>query len=227
MATITTQVLLSLFAQCAADVAPETLHTLIGVESSRNPYAIAVVYDKYTPQKDRLEFAQPTTEEEAKNIITALESSPITHKSYSVGLMQVNSSNFKTYGITKENMFNACKNIEAGAGIFKACYADAKNNNPTKNEQELLRLASSCYYSGNETRGFEKEKNGTSYVDRINATVAKNYKVPAIKPLSEVSNTSSTDEQIAEMQSASALAPQQIQPPKQIKAWDMFGDFKQ
>ena len=124
-------------------------------------------------------------------------------------------------------MFNACKNIEAGAGIFKACYADAKNNNPTKNEQELLRLASSCYYSGNETRGFEKEKNGTSYVDRINATVAKNYKVPAIKPLSEVSNTSSTDEQIAEMQSASALAPQQIQPPKQIKAWDMFGDFKQ
>lgn len=51
MATITTQVLLSLFAQCAADVAPETLHTLIGVESSRNPYAIAVVYDKSTPQK--------------------------------------------------------------------------------------------------------------------------------------------------------------------------------
>lgn len=132
MATITTQVLLSLFAQCAADVAPETLHTLIGVESSRNPYAIAVVYDKSTPQKDRLEFAQPTTEEEAKNIITALESPPITHKSYSVGLMQVNSSNFKTYGITKENMFNACKNIEAGAGIFKACYADVKNNNPKK-----------------------------------------------------------------------------------------------
>lgn len=141
--------------------------------------------------------------------------------------MQVNSSNFKTYGITKENMFNACKNITAGAGIFKACYAEAKNNNPTKNEQDLLRLASSCYYSGNETRGFVKEKNGTSYVDRINETVAKNYKVPAIKPLSEVPSTSSTNEQIAETQSASALPPQQIQPPKQIKAWDMFGDFKQ
>ena len=139
MATITTQVLLSLFAQCATDVAPETLHTLIGVESSRNPYAIAVVYDKSTPQKDRLEFAQPTTEEEAKNIITALESPPITHKSYSVGLMQVNSSNFKTYGITKENMFNACKNIEAGAGIFKACYADVKNNNLTADLEKLTK----------------------------------------------------------------------------------------
>lgn len=81
MATITTQVLLSLFAQCAADVAPETLHTLIGVESSRNPYAIAVVYDKSTPQKDRLVFAQPTTEEEAKNIITVLESQSTDRKS--------------------------------------------------------------------------------------------------------------------------------------------------
>lgn len=44
MTAITTKVLFSLFAQCASDVAPETLYTLIGVESSRNPYAIAVVY---------------------------------------------------------------------------------------------------------------------------------------------------------------------------------------
>ena len=44
MASLSTQMLLSLFAQCATDVAPETLHTVIGVESSRNPYAIAVVY---------------------------------------------------------------------------------------------------------------------------------------------------------------------------------------
>lgn len=227
MATITTQVLFSLFAQCAADVAPETLHTLIGVESSRNPYAIAVVYDKNTPNENRLHFKQPQTEDEAKNIITALETPPQHHKSYSVGLMQVNSTNFKTYGITKNNMFNACKNIEAGAKIFKTCYAEAKKNNPTKNDQELLRIASSCYYSGNETRGFKKEANGTSYVDRINATVARNYKVPAIKPLSEAK--ASKPEPLEITQVSSIQAPQQIpqQPPKQAKAWDMFGDFKQ
>ena len=46
MASLSTQMLLSLFAQCATDVAPETLHTVIGVESSHNPYAIAVVYDR-------------------------------------------------------------------------------------------------------------------------------------------------------------------------------------
>ncbi|QQF85561.1 hypothetical protein JFL55_07120 [Histophilus somni] len=46
---ITQQVLLSLFAQCAADVAPETLNAVIDVESSRNPYAIAVVFNKIKP----------------------------------------------------------------------------------------------------------------------------------------------------------------------------------
>lgn len=169
MATITTNLLLSLFTQCAIDIAPETLHTLIGVESSKNPYAIAVVYGKEVEEKDKLKFKQPNTEAEALEIIDKLNNNPSPlHKSYSVGLMQVNSSNFKKYGINRSNMFNACKNIEAGAGIFKACYLQAKNNNPQKDEQELLRIASSCYYSGNETRGFKKEASGTSYVDRIN-----------------------------------------------------------
>ncbi|MFU2080698.1 lytic transglycosylase domain-containing protein [Avibacterium endocarditidis] len=223
MTAITTNVLFSLFSQCAADVAPETLHTLIGVESSKNPYAVAIVYDKKIPPENRIHFTQPKTEEEALNLIQTLEKAPKYHKSYSVGLMQVNSSNFKQYGITKENMFNACKNITAGANIFKACYAEAKNNNPAKNEQELLRIAASCYYSGNEKRGFKKEANGTSYVDRINATVAKTYKVPAIKPLSEA--TASQTELLGETQINSVQAHQQSSPPKQAKTWDMFGDF--
>ncbi|HHE3594998.1 TPA: hypothetical protein ACPDRM_002199 [Pasteurella multocida] len=54
MASLSVKMLFSLFSQCAADVAPETLHTLIGVESSRNPYAIAVVYDKGTPEEKKL-----------------------------------------------------------------------------------------------------------------------------------------------------------------------------
>jgi len=96
MATITTNLLLSLFTQCAIDVAPETLHTLIGVESSKNPYAIAVVYGKEVEEKDKLKFKQPNTEAEALEIIDKLNNNPSPlHKSYSVGLMQVNSSNLK------------------------------------------------------------------------------------------------------------------------------------
>ncbi|HHR5929474.1 TPA: lytic transglycosylase domain-containing protein [Providencia alcalifaciens] len=229
MATITTNLLFSLFAQCAVDVAPETLHTLIGVESSKNPYAIAVVYGKEVEEKDKLKFKQPNTEAEALKIIDELTNAPTPlHKSYSVGLMQVNSSNFKTYGINRSNMFNACKNIEAGAGIFKACYAQAKNNNPQKDEQELLRIASSCYYSGNETRGFKKEANGTSYVDRINKSAEATYKVPAIKPLNVnavnavTSNGKENTDEISLSESVPQNQPMQQRP---IRSWDIFEDF--
>lgn len=215
-------VLLGLFVQCSPDVAPETLSALIDVESSRNPYAIAVVYDKTTKEEDKLHFAQPQNEDEAMAIIAALETQPQTHKSYSVGVMQVNSSNFGKYGINKSNLFNACKNIEAGAEIFKACYAQAKKNTPNGDEQVLLRNAASCYYSGNEIRGYKTEKNGTSYVDRINRSVAKNYKVPAIKPLNG-------DEALAQSQQETETGQVPLsekKEPLKTHEWDVFGDFK-
>ncbi|MFQ0972230.1 lytic transglycosylase domain-containing protein [Gilliamella sp. BG6] len=215
MSALSVNLLFSLFAQCAPDVAPETLNTLIGVESQKNPYAVAVVYDKDTKKENYISFSQPMSEIEAQNIITTLQDSPFV-KSYSVGLMQVNSTNFKAYGITKENMFNTCKNIEVGAEIFKACYAKAKKNNLNKKEQEILRIASSCYYSGNEKRGYQIEANGTSYVDRINAEVAKNYKVPAIKPL---------DTSEAETLSEIETDREYSQPSKTAKPWDIFEDY--
>lgn len=87
MASLSTQMLLSLFAQCATDVAPETLHTVIGVESSRNPYAIAVVYDSDVKEEDKFKFKQPQSEDEALQTIAKLENHPTKHRSYSVGLI--------------------------------------------------------------------------------------------------------------------------------------------
>ncbi|MDG2957042.1 lytic transglycosylase domain-containing protein [Bisgaard Taxon 10/6] len=223
MSTLSAKMLFSLFAQCAADIAPETLNTVIEVESSHNPYAIAVVYDRNIKEEYKFKFKQPQSEEEAQNIIKQLENHPTKHKSYSVGLMQVNSKNFAAYGVDKTNMFNACKNIEAGAGIFKDCYATAQQNNPNKPEQELLRLAASCYYSGNEIRGFKKESNGSSYVDRINKSATKTYKVPAIKPLTESDVSGSSSNEVAIQQQTSIQAPQPLPQPK---PWDVFGDFR-
>lgn len=218
MSALTIPVLLSLFAQCATDVAPETLNTLIGVESQRNPYAIAVVYDKNTKPSDRLAFKQPTNEKEAMNIIAALQNLQNV-KSYSVGLMQINSSNFSKFNINNNNMFNVCKNIETGAAIFKQCYTSAKNNNTDKNEQELLRIAASCYYSGNERTGFKIESSGTSYVGRINETIAKNYIVPAIKPLNHSVEQSDFKTEMSLKNST------QDESPKRVKTWDIFEDY--
>lgn len=218
MSALSAKVLFSLFAQCAPDVAPETLNSLVNVESGGNPYAIAVVYDKSVDKKDKFLFEQPSTELEALNIIKELQNQS-KHKSFSVGLMQVNSVNFKTYGLTNDNMFNACKNIEAGAEIFKACYFLAQKNNPNTNEQNLLRIASSCYYSGNEMTGFKVENNGKSYVNRINDSVAKVYTVPAIKPLNETEIKSSvliTQENDFKPQDAPSI---------KVKSWDVFEDY--
>lgn len=227
MSALSAQFLLSLFTQCATDVAPQTLQTLIGVESGKNPYAIAVVYDDNTRPTDKLIFSQPDTEEDAKKIITQLETPPKKHRSYSVGLMQINSTNFEKYGLTRDNMFNVCKNIEAGAAIFKACYIDAQRKYPTQSEQEQLRLASSCYYAGNHLRGFKKEQDGKSYIDRINESVAGVYKVPAIKPLRGEPDLTSPTVQTIPPSEQSNPAPQTPHVTKEAKAWDMFGDFNQ
>ena len=90
--------------------------------------------------------------------------------------------------------------------------------------QDLLRLAASCYYSGNEIRGFKKEKDGSSYVDRINKSAAKTYKVPAIKPLTESDSSGSPSNEVAAQQTTSIQAPQT--PPPPAKPWDVFGDFR-
>jgi type IV secretion system protein VirB1 len=137
MMNIAPQILLSLFAQCAADVAPETLNTLINVESSRNPYAIAVVYDKSVKDSDKLTFSQPSSEDEALRIIDQLTAKK-THKSYSVGIMQVNSTNFQKYGINRANMFDACKNISTLLRNSKTKQPSRTRTNPIKTRRLLL-----------------------------------------------------------------------------------------
>lgn len=161
-----TAALISLLSTCQTSVDPITLQTIVNVESAKNPYAIAVVNGK---------SIYPKSEMEAVNTIKELDKKGL---NYSVGIMQVNQSNFKKYGLTLDSAFNSCKNIQAGAEIFKNCYFRAKNKFKNLDEQQLIRKASSCYYSGNFTRGYKKEKSDNkSYVERINE------KVPRIKPI--------------------------------------------
>ena len=69
----------------------------------------------------------------------------------------------------------------------------------------------------------KKEKDGSSYVDRINKSAAKTYKVPAIKPLTESDNSGSPSNEVAAPQTTSTQAPQT---PPPARPWDVFGDFR-
>lgn len=145
--------LLTLAASCAADVHPDTMRRIVHVESSANPYAIGVVGERLA--------RQPRSLSEAKQVVAELESRGA---NYSVGLAQINRSNFRRYGVTAESAFDPCTNLRVGAAILRECFARAR---ASRDEQAALQAAFSCYYSGNFVTGFRE-----GYVARVLAAPA-------------------------------------------------------
>jgi type IV secretion system protein VirB1 len=188
---ITTAAFLALALQCSPDVAPDTMSRIVKTESSFNEWAIGVVG---SPLKK-----QPQSREEALKAIKLLNEKGA---NYSVGLSQINRQYFSKNDI--EEIFSPCTNLKMGANILKKCYSDALKESRTK--REALEKSFSCYYSGNYLRGFKKEKDGISYVDRIvNADVSA-VKVPAL-------GDTGTEEQPAE------------QPQTSYDEWDVLQQY--
>lgn len=162
---ISTAAFLALAMKCAPDVAPDTLSRIVKTESGFNPWAIGVVG---TPLN-----RQPQTKEEALNAIKLLVKDKA---NFSIGLAQVNRQYFDVKDV--ESIFSPCTNLKMGSDILKDCYSRALGKSDS--EQQALKKSFSCYYSGNYTRGFKKENNGTSYVERVVAANTTTIKVPSL-----------------------------------------------
>lgn len=162
---ISTAAFLALAMKCAPDVAPDTLSRIVKTESGFNPWAIGVVG---TPLNQ-----QPQTKEEALNAIKLLVKDKA---NFSIGLAQVNRQYFDVKDV--ESIFSPCTNLKMGSDILKDCYSRALEKSDS--EQQALKKSFSCYYSGNYTRGFKKESNGTSYVERVVAANTTTIKVPSL-----------------------------------------------
>lgn len=149
--------------KCAPDVSKDTLQALIKTESSMNPLAIAVVGGK---------VKQPSTLSDALALVKELESQG---SNYSLGLGQINVKNFNRLGVTAEDMFEPCKNLQAAQHILKECFVNAQKEDKTEGKQ--LGDALSCYYSGNEQTGYK------GYVQQVvsNADEYASVKIPSIK----------------------------------------------
>lgn len=157
--------------QCAHGVAPETMAAIVSVESSGNPYAIGVVGGRLQRQPQNLAEAVATVKKLAAE-----------GRNFSVGLAQVNQSNFAHYGLTLETAFDPCQNLRVGAAILRECYSRAGQGAPGG----AVRAALSCYYSGNFTRGQRPDAPGElSYVDKVFRAAGqpeqRRYTVPAIE----------------------------------------------
>lgn len=120
--------------------------------------------------------------------------------------MQIYSQNFSVYKVDNSTIFDPCTNIKVGAQILTENYESQKEGDVQTN----LRKSLSKYYSGNETRGFKKEKqfDNTSYVERVEK---KAYAVPALKP------SGLNDEAEDNINSNVKKTETQM--------WDVFGDF--
>ncbi|MFW9457752.1 lytic transglycosylase domain-containing protein [Xanthomonas euvesicatoria pv. euvesicatoria] len=159
--------------ECAPDVHPTTLKGVVSAESSWNPYAIGVVGGRLDRQPRSL----------AEAVVTARELERQGFN-FSMGLGQVNRYNLAKFGESYETVFEPCRNLKAGSAILKDCYQRARAQIP--DDQQALRAAFSCYYSGNFTRGFRPDKAGQpSYVQKVVAKATGAAQripvVPAVK----------------------------------------------
>lgn len=127
--------------RCAPTVAVDTLRALVKTESDFNPYAIGVVGGKSFMPKSFHEAMAKIAELEAEG------------KNYSVGLAQINKSNFAKLNLNAMQALDACTNLKAAAVILGDCYERASRHGA--DEKQSLNDALSCYYSGNFKTGYE------------------------------------------------------------------------
>lgn len=153
---LSTTVFLAAAMKCAASIHPSTALDVVRVESGLNPYAIAEIL----PDGKGVTSHSPATKDEALSLTGRLAAQG---RRYSVGLMQITSTNFRHYGVSARDLLDPCTNLSVFEHILTDCYRRGGS----------LKRALSCYYSGNFTTGQQPESafNHTSYIQRIGYTV--------------------------------------------------------
>lgn len=200
---------------CMRYVSAPIERAMVTQESSFNPYAIGVVGGVL----DR----QPRNKQEA--IATAL-SLKAQGYNYSMGCRQVNQANLAKYGLTHETVFDPEKNALAGSAIYDECHnrAVAKLGSGFS----ATKAALSCYYSGNFTRGQQKEKDQPSYVGKVLAHLS-----PAeLRAMGQPETGTARTERKAQQQGAPAGSQSEDAPKPaatnegpRTATWDVFQDF--
>jgi type IV secretion system protein VirB1 len=142
--------LATLLLACAPLVDPVTAQALVAVESGGNPLAIGVVGGEL--------WHQPRSLPQAIATVRRLRAQGW---DFSVGLAQINVHNLERLGLALESAFDPCANLRAMQAVLGECYGRAAKRR-VGDEQQALRAALSCYYTGNFQSGFD-----AGYVARV------------------------------------------------------------
>lgn len=145
----------AMYEACAPAVAHQTITHVVRVESGGDPLAINA--NRPTgPHRIRASDIEEAVRLAAAEIAAG--------HSVDVGLMQVNSKNFASVGLTLASAFNPCTNVAAGARILMDGYMRAVVKHGEG--QAALQVALSLYNTGDFRRGF------------ANGYVARYYNTP-------------------------------------------------
>jgi type IV secretion system protein VirB1 len=136
--------------QCGLLVDEAVLDAIVRVESSGNPYALAVNGDVELVR-------QPRDVAEAVLMARWLEGHGY---NFDAGLGQVNSANLSWLGLDVASVFDPCANLEAASRVLHDCYDRASERFGAG--QAAVVAALSCYNTGDFTGGV---RNG--YVDAV------------------------------------------------------------
>jgi type IV secretion system protein VirB1 len=211
--TLPAAVVLGLAAQCAPNVAPETIAAIVRTESQGNELAINV-------NGLGRKVAPPVSTAQAVEIARFYVA-----KGYSVdlGLGQINSRNMTALGLTWDTVFEPCTNIAAAGAVISGNYRSVREG---LHPQRALRIALSMYNTGSQSRGFS---NG--YVGRVvgNAGISDGIQPAAVKVAafsgSNDSSSATAAAQLAELVAQNTSASGQRQaapPPPPPPSWDVF-----
>ena len=216
--TLPAAVVLGLAAQCAPNVAPETIAAVVRTESQDNELAINV-------NGLARKVAQPVSVAQAIEVARSYVA-----KGYSVdlGLGQINSRNMKALGLTWDTVFEPCTNIAAAGAVLSGNYHSVRAG---LHPQRALRIALSMYNTGSQSRGFS---NG--YVGRVvgNAGISGGIQPVAVTVAAFSGSTdpgpASAAAQLAELvaENTSASGQRQAAPSALPPSWDVFAraDFE-
>lgn len=124
-------------------VHPKTTAAIIKHESSFNEIALNINTPGYSSSGLKSKEA----------VIEYAEKLYAAKVNFDVGLMQVNSVNFRSYRLSVRDAFDPCRNIRAGTEILKRFYEKAERE--LGSGQDALKAALSAYNTGNGRSGFE------------------------------------------------------------------------
>lgn len=127
--------LTALIAHCAPTVAPSTMTAIVQVESGGNPLAIG----DNTARRSYYPYDRATAERLARRLLNA-------GHLLDLGIAQIDSMNFRGFGVNVHTIFDPCINLSIGAKILSDDYVFAART--YRDPQVALRHAIGMYNTG-------------------------------------------------------------------------------